>query len=81
MSAPKPYVFKDYSKIGSVDNITGAFGLNIPVHTIKTPYADFPINITYHTNGVKLDAISNELGINWNLNIGGEINRIVNTVI
>lgn len=76
----KAYSFYNYTNKGSVDKLTGSFGVNVPIHNIKTPYGDFPIILSYSTNGVKLNAISNEIGLDWNLIAGGEINRIVNSV-
>lgn len=80
VGAPNSYNFYDYTKDGSVNTLTGSFGISIPIHTIKTPYLDIPIQINYSTNGVKLNTLSNEIGINWNILAGGEINRIVNKV-
>lgn len=80
MNKPKISDFTNYSKDGNVDLLTGKFGINIPFHEIKTPYLTIPITLSYSTSGVKLDAISNEVGMDWSLYTGGEINRIINDV-
>jgi len=77
---PANYNFYDYTKEGSVNTLTGSFGLTIPIYTIKTPYLDIPIQLNYSTNGVKLNSISNETGINWSILAGAEITRIVNKI-
>ncbi|WP_298139528.1 hypothetical protein [Flavobacterium sp.] len=78
MNKPQISDFTNYSKDGNVDLLTGKFGIHVPFHEIKTPYLTIPITLSYSTSGVKLDAISNEVGMDWSLYTGGEINRIIN---
>lgn len=74
----KPFVFNDYSKLGSVNKLTGSFGINVSFYELKTPFLNIPIILSYSTNGVKMNEVSNEIGINWNLIGGGSITRKVN---
>ena len=75
---PSNFAFSDYSKEGNVDPLTGRFGINIDFHTIKTDYINIPISLSYSTSGIHLDAISNEIGMDWSLLAGGQISRTIN---
>lgn len=70
--------FYNYTNLGGVNHLTGNFGLNIPFQEIKTPFYNLPIILSYSTSGVKMNDISNEIGLDWNLSAGGSISRIVN---
>lgn len=78
LNKPQITSFINYSNKGSVDNLTGKFGLNIPFHIIKTPYIDIPITLKYSTSGIDLNVVSNEIGMDWNLIAGGSVFRIIN---
>jgi len=80
INKPNVFNFINYSTEGSVDQLTGKFGVNIPFHKILTPYLEIPIILSYSTSGVKIDNVSNEIGIDWNLVAGGQITRFVNDV-
>ncbi|MEZ0007865.1 YD repeat-containing protein [Flavobacterium sp. 28YEA47A] len=80
INKPNYYTFQDYSKEGSVDLLTGKFGLDINFHQIETEYLNIPITFQYSTGGVQLDDISNEVGIDWHLVAGGSITRTIHDV-
>ncbi|WP_170108186.1 RHS repeat domain-containing protein [Flavobacterium sediminis] len=80
INKPNNYTFHNYSTEGSVDPLTGRFGLNVNFHTIEDKYINIPITLQYSTSGVHLDDISNEIGIDWHLNAGGSITRVVKDV-
>ena len=77
-SVNKPDInyFTNYTTEGNVDHLTGKFGANVPFYEIKTPYLKIPISLNYSTSGIKVDAISNEVGMDWTLFAGGQIVRI-----
>lgn len=52
-------------------NYTGVHGYSVPIYNIQVNEYNFPISIDYHGGGIKLDEISSEVGLGWNLNIGG----------
>jgi YD repeat-containing protein len=78
INKPTSFDFYNYSTKGEVDKLTGKFGLNVPFHTIKTPYIDIPISLQYSTSGLKLNQMSNEVGMDWNLIAGGQITTVIN---
>lgn len=72
----------DASKLGSygdanIKQNTGANIVNIPIFELKTSNLKIPISLSYYSNGVKVNDIASNVGINWILNAGGVINRTV----
>ena len=49
----------------------------IPLLTLKDKSNSLPISLTYSGNGVKLSDLPTWTGMNWRLNAGGIINRVV----
>lgn len=60
-----------------VSYFTGTPNIDVPIHTIKTPYAEVPISISYHAAGFRPDQHPSWVGMNWALNAGGVITRTV----
>ena len=61
----------------SVGLQNGASNLSVPIHTLKVGAFTLPINLSYSTNGFKVDEIPSRVGMNWTLNAGGVITRNV----
>lgn len=51
----------------------GTANVSIPIYS----YGNEGISLSYNTAGVKVDQLSGPIGVNWNLNAGGSIQRIV----
>lgn len=66
--------------INSVNNYTGAIDLEIPIFEIEMDGLKIPISIQYNSKGVKVDDISSSVGMNWSLNAGGNIVRVVKDI-
>lgn len=60
-----------------VSMCNGLVQIDIPIYTIKLPFVNVPISISYHASGVKVDEISSVVGLGWVLNAGGVITRSV----
>lgn len=60
---------------GYFDNslYTGSLGLSIPLYSINLDGKDFPINLSYHSNGTKVAQEASWVGLGWVLNVGGAI--------
>lgn len=56
---------------------TGSPNINIPIYTFKSKNITVPISASYSSNGVKVDEVSKQLGMSWNLIAGGVITRTV----
>lgn len=60
-----------------VDLSVGLTNISIPIYTIKTGQIEFPINLSYHMGGIKVDDIASWTGLGWILNASGSICRNV----
>lgn len=60
-----------------VDLYTGTVPVNIPLYTINLNDYKIDLSLSYHTSGIRVDEISSDIGLGWNLNAGGCISRSV----
>lgn len=56
---------------------TGTPSVQIPLHQFSTKHLSVPVTLTYSSGGVKVDQLASWVGINWSLESGGIITRIV----
>ena len=56
---------------------TGTPNVDIPIYVYRTTNLQVPISLTYSSNGVKVDQTASWVGLNFSLNSGGVITRIV----
>jgi hypothetical protein len=61
-----------------VGTYTGTADISIPLYTIKEAGVEIPINLSYHSSGIKVDEDATNVGLGWNLEPGGSIIQIVN---
>lgn len=74
--SPTAYALGNYGNV-PVGLFTGTAELSVPLFTYKTDNIDLLINMSYGSNGLKIDEISSITGLGWNLNFGGVITRTV----
>ena len=63
--------------VGNANLSTGAATASIPLYTIKLKDFEFPISLSYSTQGLKADEASSRVGLGWVLNATGMITRSV----
>lgn len=75
---PSP-IANELGKFGNVPvgMFTGAANISIPLLTFKTNGISVPLSLFYGSNGIKVDEVSSNVGLGWNLNFGGVITRTV----
>jgi YD repeat-containing protein len=75
---PSP-IANELGKFGNVPvgMFTGAANITVPLITFKTKDLDSPMSLFYGSNGIKVDEVSSNVGLGWNLNFGGVITRTV----
>ncbi|MCF0075664.1 hypothetical protein LZD49_34650, partial [Dyadobacter sp. CY261] len=56
---------------------TGVPNVDIPIYTIDDGKITVPISLSYHASGVRANQHPGWVGLNWNLNAGGSITRVV----
>jgi hypothetical protein len=76
-STPEAEAFKKYGN-NSVNMYTGTPNIEIPIYTYQGRELDLPIRLTYDASGIQVTQIATNVGLGWNLNVGGRITRIVN---
>lgn len=60
-----------------VSTFNGTANVSIPIYEINVGGISVPINLAYHTSGVKVADEASWVGLGWVLNAGGVINGIV----
>ncbi len=75
-STPEAANFEKYGNI-PVSNFTGVPQISVPIHTIELKNISIPINLSYHSSGIKVDETASNVGLGWVLNAGGLVS--VNT--
>ncbi len=56
---------------------TGVMSTSVDLYTLKTANLTIPVTLNYSSGGVQVDQIASDVGMNWSLNAGGVITRIV----
>ena len=79
-NTPEAQAFANYGNT-SVSLYTGVPNISIPIYTISGRELDLPISLTYNASGVKVGQLASQVGLGWNLNVGGRISRIINGLV
>jgi len=79
IALPSPTAFQ-FTKYGDVpvNESSGRISKNIPLYEYKAGNLSLPINMVYMGNGVKVEQLPTWTGVNWSIEAGGVITRIVN---
>ncbi len=80
---PKTPEAEAFAKYGntSVNMYSGTPTVSIPIYTISGRELDLPISLTYDASGVKVSQLASQVGLNWNLNVGGRVSRTINGMV
>ncbi len=73
---PEAAAFARYSDI-PVSYYTGVPNISIPLYTINVDGFELPINLNYHSSGIRADQEATWVGLGWTLEVGGRISRTV----
>lgn len=75
---PSPSAYS-LGKYGStpVGFFTGTPQASIPIFNFQSGKLSVPISLDYASNGIKVDQLSTNVGLGWNLKAGGVITRII----
>lgn len=60
-----------------VNYYQGIPSISLPLYTLESTELSVPVAINYQATGVKLHQYASVVGINWNLQAGGSITRVV----
>ncbi|MCI5051043.1 MAG: hypothetical protein MRY57_01940 [Candidatus Pacebacteria bacterium] len=76
-NSPEAEAFQQYGKV-PVDLFSGKPEISIPLYAHKGREMELPISLSYAATGIKVEQLASQVGLGWNLNIGGRITRVVN---
>jgi YD repeat-containing protein len=74
--SPEAFAFAKYGNT-SISHFSGVPNISIPIGQLKGRDITLPIELTYDASGIRVDQIASEVGLGWNLKIGGMIVRNV----
>lgn len=74
--SPNAAAFAKYGEI-PVSNFTGTANVSVPIYTIKTKEFNFPLALSYHTGGNKVEDVASWVGLGWSLGTIPTISRSV----
>lgn len=60
-----------------VSNYTGRANISIPIYEISAGSMSVPISLSYNSSGVKVADMASSVGLNWSLDAGGMISRMI----
>jgi len=75
-NTPNAAEMTQYGKV-SIGEFTGTMQHSIPLYEINYKGINIPITLNYNSNGVNIDKYESSVGIDWGLNSGGVITRIL----
>ncbi len=79
-NTPEAQAFEKYGNT-SVSMYTGAPNISVPIYTIAGRELNVPMSLTYDATGVKVNQMATQVGLSWNLHVGGRISRTVNGLL
>ena len=56
---------------------TGTANIDVPIYNLKEGPITVPMSLNYHASGFQPDQHPGWVGLGWNLNVGGRINRTI----
>ena len=74
--SPEAFAFAKYGNT-SISHFTGVPNISVPLGELKGRDISIPIELTYDASGIRVDQVASEIGLGWNLKIGGMIVRNV----
>ena len=75
--SPEAAAFEKYGNQG-VSMYAGTPNISIPIYTIAGKEMSLPISLSYDASGIKVQQLASQVGLGWNLNVGGRISRVIN---
>lgn len=74
--SPQAAAFAKYGEI-PVSLNSGIPNISIPIYKINAGDISFPIELSYHASGIKVEDIATNVGLGWSLSFSGNVTRQV----
>jgi hypothetical protein len=75
---PDAFRFLKYGEI-PINEYTGTTNISIPLYTIKAHNFELPLELTYHSGGIRVSEEASWVGLGWDIQIGSVV-QIVNGI-
>jgi hypothetical protein len=76
-NSPEAQAFAKYGNT-TVNLFHGTPNIQIPIYSHPGRELNLPISLTYDASGIKVEQRATNVGLGWNLNLGGRISRVTN---
>jgi len=76
-ASPEATAFAKYGKT-PVSHYNGTPNISIPLAALSGRSYQLPISISYNASGIKVEQLAGNIGLGWNLSVGGMVTRQVN---
>lgn len=76
MPNPNAAAFGKYGDV-PVNYTSGLPSIGVPLFTLQEGPLNVPVSLSYHASGIRVGELASWVGLGWNLNGGGMINRTV----
>ena len=76
IKSPEASKFEQYTHM-PVNMVSGTPDISIPLNTVAYGDMQLPITLVYDASGVKVGSLASSVGLNWSLNVGGSVSRII----
>ncbi len=73
---PNAAVLQKFTDV-PVSPYTGTADVTVPIYTVQAKGIQVPVNLAYHTGGIRVKEESGWVGLGWALNCGGSISRTI----
>lgn len=75
---PTPSAMEMYKYLGHpISYATGLIDISVPLYTMKNSNLDIPLQLKYHSSGIKIQDAEGVLGLGWSMFPGFKISRII----
>jgi YD repeat-containing protein len=76
VNSPNVWAFTQYLE-HPVDFYTGLPIIEVPLYEIKTGNLSFPIKLSYHASGIRVEQMASNVGLGWKISTNNAITRMV----
>ncbi|MCW3110036.1 MAG: hypothetical protein JWQ09_4542 [Segetibacter sp.] len=75
-ASPEAAAIEKFGNI-PISYATGVPDISIPLYTVKCGQINWPVSLSYHAGGIRVDEIASSAGLGWSVNAPGVISRAV----
>ena len=73
-NSPEAAAFTKYGGL-PVNYYLGSPNISIPIYTIQGKELSLPLSVSYDASGIKVNQLASSVGLGWNFNYGGVVQR------